>query len=99
MTSFLAGTTRRFALLDRIFAKLGDRAESKETVRKLAGMEEDIFDKVLEKLWIHKGAVIDYAENVSRGEEHWRASYTVQAEQKQDQIEEIIRLRRVIIAG
>src|SRR6202451_200370 len=79
------------ALLDSIFAKLGDRPESKETVRKLAAMEDDIFDKVLEKLWIHKGAVVDYPENVCRGEEHWRSSYTVQAEQKQDQIEEIIR--------
>jgi superfamily II DNA helicase RecQ len=79
------------ALLDRIFATLGPQPQSKETVRKLAAMEEDLFDKVLEKLWIHKGAVLDYAENVSRGEEHWRASYTLQAEQKQDQLEEIIR--------
>ncbi len=79
------------ALLDRIFALLGAQSQSKEAVRKLVVMEEDIFDKVLEKLWIHKGAVLDYAENVSRGEENWRASYTLQAEQKQDQLEEIIR--------
>ncbi len=78
-------------LLDRIFARLGDQPQSKETVRKLAKMEEDIFDKALEKLWIHKGAVLDYAENASRGVENWRASYTMQAEQKQGQIEEIIR--------
>ena len=30
-------------------------------------MDEDIFDKALEKLWIHKGAVVDFAENVSLG--------------------------------
>ena len=78
-------------LLDRIFAELGAEPQSKETVRKLAKMEEDIFDKALEKLWIHKGAVLDYAENVSRGVESWRGSYTMQAEQKQDQIEEILR--------
>ena len=78
-------------LLDRIFAALTSEPQSKEAVRKLAKMEEDIFDKVLEKLWIHKGAVVDYAENVCLGEEQWRASYTVQAEQKQDQLEEIIR--------
>jgi DNA topoisomerase-3 len=78
-------------LLDGIFATLGDRPQAKETVRKLAKMEEDLFDKTLEKLWIHKGAVLDYAENVSRGVESWRASYTLQAEQKQDQLEEIIR--------
>ncbi len=78
-------------LLDRIFAKLGGQPQSKEAVRKLAAMEEDIFDKALEKLWIHKGAVLDYAENISRGIEGWRASYTMQAEQKQGQVEEIIR--------
>ncbi len=79
------------ALLDRIFAKLVEQPQSKETVRKLAKMEEDIFDKALEKLWIHKGAVVDFAENVSLGLESWRASYTLQADQKKDQLEEIIR--------
>ena len=79
------------ALLDRIFAVLGETQQSKEAVRKRAEMEEDLFDRVLEKLWIHKGAVLDFAENVSRGEDGWRASYSSQAEQKQDQLEEIIR--------
>jgi DNA topoisomerase III len=78
-------------LLDRIFDKLVAEPQAKEKVRKLAAMEEDIFDKALEKLWIHKGAVVDYAENVCRGVESWRASYTMQAEQKQGQLEEIIR--------
>ena len=79
------------ALLDRIFATLAEQPQSKETVRKLAKMEEDIFDKALEKLWIHKGAVVDFAENVSVGIDSWRASYTLQADQKKDQLEEIIR--------
>jgi DNA topoisomerase III len=79
------------ALLDRIFAKLGAQPQSKEGVRRLAALDEDIFDKALEKLWIHKGAVVDFAENVSVGLESWRVSYTQQAEQKQDQLEEIIR--------
>ena len=64
------------ALLDRIFAKLVDQPQSKETVRKLVKMEEDIFEKALEKLWIHKGAVVDFAENVSLGVDNWRASPT-----------------------
>jgi DNA topoisomerase III len=79
------------ALLDRIFAALVAQPQSKETVRKQAELEEDIFDKALEKLWVHKGAVLDYAENVSRGIEGWRTSYNQQAEQKQGQVEEIIR--------
>jgi DNA topoisomerase-3 len=78
-------------LLDRIFGKLTDQPQDKETVRKLAKMEEDVFDKALEKLWVHKGAIVDYAENVSLGINGWRASYTAQADQKKDQVEEIIR--------
>jgi DNA topoisomerase-3 len=78
-------------LLDRIFAVLHEQQQSKEAVRRLAKMEEDVFDKALEKLWIHKGAVVDFAENVSRGVESWRASYVLQSSQKQDQLEEIIR--------
>ncbi len=78
-------------LLDRIFAVLGEQQQSKEAVRKLAKMEEDVFDKALEKLWIHKGAIVDFAENISRGFDSWRASYSAQSSQKQDQLEEIIR--------
>jgi DNA topoisomerase III len=79
------------ALLDRIFTVLPGQPQPKEAVRKLARMEEDIFDKALEKLWIHKGAVVDFAENVSLGVDSWRTSYTQQADQKQSQLEEIIR--------
>ncbi len=79
------------ALLDRIFGVLGEQQQSKEAVRKRVAMEEDLFDRVLEKLWIHKGAAVDFAENVCRGEENWRDSYSLQAEQKKDQLEEIIR--------
>jgi superfamily II DNA helicase RecQ len=35
--------------------------------------------------------VLDFAENICRGEAGWRDSYSLQAEQKKDQIEEIIR--------
>ena len=79
------------ALLDRIFTVLPGQPQPKEAVRKLAKMEEDIFDRALEKLWIHRGAVVDFAENVSLGVDSWRASYTQQADQKQSQLEEIIR--------
>jgi DNA topoisomerase III len=79
------------ALLDRIFSKLVDQPQNKETVRKLVKMDEDVFDKALEKLWIHKGAVVDFAENVSLGVDNWRTSYALQADQKKDQLEEIIR--------
>ncbi|MHB1840999.1 MAG: DNA topoisomerase 3, partial [Acidobacteriaceae bacterium] len=79
------------ALLDRMFAKLHIEPQPKEALRKTLAMEEDVFDKALEKLWVHKGAVLDFAENVSRGEEMWRSSYILQGQQKKAQIDQMIR--------
>jgi superfamily II DNA helicase RecQ len=45
------------------------------------------FDKALEKLWIHGGAVVDFAENISRGQDHWRELYIAQGERKKQQLE------------
>ncbi|MGA2595234.1 MAG: HRDC domain-containing protein, partial [Bryobacteraceae bacterium] len=47
--------------------------------------------KALEKLWIHGGALVDAAENVSRGNDGWRELYVAQAEHKLAQIELMIR--------
>jgi DNA topoisomerase III len=45
----------------------------------------------LQKLWIHKGAILDFAENVSQGDGIWRSSYIQQGEQKRAQIDQMIR--------
>ncbi len=80
------------SVLDAIFAQLDApsrrrKARSQSSCR----MVEDEFDKALEKLWIHGGAVVDFAENVSRGHDHWRESYIAQAEQKQQQLDLMLR--------
>jgi len=53
-------------------------------------MAEEAFDIALEKLWIHGGAVIDYAENISRGAAGWRESYLAQREHKQAQFDKML---------
>jgi DNA topoisomerase-3 len=79
------------SLLDRLFAKLHTEPQPKEVLRKALAMEADLFDKALEKLWIHKGAVLDFAENVSQGDGRWRSSYIQQGDQKRAQIDQMIR--------
>ena len=64
---------------------------AKEVLQKALRIEPDAFDKVLEKLWIHGGAVVDYAENVSRGVPDWRDSYIAQSAQKQEQLDLMLR--------
>ncbi len=44
----------------------------------------------MEKLWIHGGAVLDYAENISRGKDGWRASYLAQRDHKMAQFEKML---------
>ena len=79
------------AVLDRIFAQLRSEPQEKAALQKRLRMDPDLFDKALEKLWIHGGAVLDYAENVSRGQAQWRESYIAHGEQKRAQIDQMIR--------
>jgi DNA topoisomerase III len=78
-------------LLDRIFARLGTRAIDRAALQKQMRVLPDVFEKALEKLWMHGGATIDSAENVTAGNEQWRESYIAQGEHKRAQIEQMIR--------
>ena len=79
------------AVLDRIYTRLSSAAVEKLTLQKQLGIDLELFDKAIEKLWIHAGAVLDSEENVTRGEEGWRPLYIAQAKQKAAQIEAMIR--------
>jgi DNA topoisomerase III len=77
-------------VLDRIYAQLNAEPQPKEVVSHRAKLAGEEFDTALEKLWIHGGAVVDYAENVTRGETEWRESYLYQREHKQAQFEKVM---------
>jgi DNA topoisomerase-3 len=78
-------------MLDAMFALLRPEPMEKGVLQKQMRMDPDLFDKALEKLWIHGGAVLDYAENVSAGQRQWRELYIAHGEQKRAQIEKMIR--------
>lgn len=77
-------------VLERVFRVLTTEAQPKETVLKRSRLESDDFDIALEKLWIHGGALVDYAENITRGDESFRDSYVAQREHKAAQFEKIL---------
>jgi superfamily II DNA helicase RecQ len=79
------------AVLDAMFARLRPEPMEKAVLQKQMRMDSDLFDKALEKLWIHGGAVLDYAENVTVGQRQWREFYIAHGEQKRAQIEKMIR--------
>ena len=78
-------------ILDGIFALLQPQPQEKRELQKQALMDPEVFDRALEKLWTHGGAVVDFAENVSRGHDAWRQPYLAQGEHKREQIERMIR--------
>ena len=79
------------AVLDKIFAALGEEPQEKIGLQKKLRMEPDLLDTALEKLWIHGGGVLDYAERITRGQTNWRDSYITQGDQKRSQIGLMIR--------
>ena len=66
-------------VLDGIFGRLRAEPVEKAVLQKQLRMDAEVFDKALEKLWIHGGAVVDFAENVSRGQDGWRELYIAQS--------------------
>ncbi|MBN8732767.1 MAG: ATP-dependent DNA helicase RecQ [Acidobacteria bacterium] len=79
------------SVLDLIYQRLAAEPIEKAALQKKLRLEADLFDKALEKLWTHGGALVDYAENVALGSPAWRDSYINHGKQKRAQIEQVIR--------
>jgi RecQ family ATP-dependent DNA helicase len=79
------------SILESIYALLHAQPQEKRELQTQMMMDPEVFDRALEKLWTHGGAVVDYAENVSLGHDDWRAPYLAQAEHKREQVERMIR--------
>ncbi len=78
-------------VLDQIYGRLRPEPQPREWIEKQSRVSSDVFEKALEKLWTHGGAIIDADDNLSLGSADWRDSYIAQGEQKQSQIEAMIR--------
>jgi superfamily II DNA helicase RecQ len=81
----------KVSVLEEISRRLRAEPQEKAALQQQLRMDEEVFDRALEKLWTHGGAVVDFADNVSRGHDQWQASYIAQGEQKRAQIEQMIR--------
>jgi superfamily II DNA helicase RecQ len=82
------------ALLDELYALLTVTPKKKGVLQEQLRWDPELFDKVLEKLWLHSGAVLDNKENIIRGGEGWQQTYLAQGQQKAAQIDLMIRYAR-----
>ena len=78
-------------MLDLIWDRLRAEPLARDFVEKQSRVPRDVFEKALEKLWTHGGVIVDANEDLTRGTAEWRDSYIAQGEQKQAQIEAMIR--------
>ncbi len=78
-------------VLNQLWEALGPKPSSKRQLRKEVKLSSDDFERALEKLWIHGGAIVDPDENTSRGDDAWRDRYRAQRDHRRAQLDEIAR--------
>ncbi|MDE3163534.1 MAG: ATP-dependent DNA helicase RecQ [Acidobacteriota bacterium] len=77
--------------LERVYRALGEYPLSLDDVRNSSKLDEEAFDKALEKLEIHGGVKVDYNGTATRGGPGWKKTYTVQARHRAEQLEKVVR--------
>lgn len=77
--------------LRRIYDAISEKPQSREDLSLRMGMEEKLFDKALEKLWIHGGALIDMEGAVRRGAADWQGLYVTQKKHKVAELSQMAR--------
>jgi RecQ family ATP-dependent DNA helicase len=77
--------------LEPVFRALRDDPQPVEALREASRLDEEEFDKALEKLQIHGGALVDFGGNVTVGRKGWKKTYEVQAQFRAEQFEKVLR--------
>jgi DNA topoisomerase-3 len=77
--------------LERIFRALGPQPQAGERLRHRLEIDEEVFERAIEKLWIHGGAQVDADGNATLGATGWQKPYLAQSEHKLAQLEQMIR--------
>ncbi len=77
-------------VLEKVYAALAPVPRPAAEVGRKSGLEEDVFATALEKLWIHRGAIVDPDENAARGHADWRQPYEAQRNHRRDQVERMM---------
>ena len=74
-------------VLQTIHRRLNGKAIHKDDLRQSLKMDAETFDRALEKLTVHGGATLDYADNVASATGNWRDGYAAQLARRQAQID------------
>jgi DNA topoisomerase III len=98
--SFVDGKTQQFfhdrdypevGSLQAVFDKLDESPVARDALARSVGIAPAVFEKALEKLWLHGGARVDPDESVRRGDPAFALSYE---RQRAHGLEQLARTRR-----
>jgi len=71
----------------KIFDAVKGRSENKDALKVKLGLDDDLYESALEKLWIHGGIEIDASENLRVGTKPgWKATYLRQRQHRVEQM-------------
>jgi superfamily II DNA helicase RecQ len=77
------------ARVEAVVKLLGARALSRATLQRRTRIKADEMERILDKLWVHGGALIDPEENVRRGPGEWRKPYLAQRQHRRVQLDRV----------
>jgi len=75
--------------LATLYKKLNAEPKASEDLKAAMRMDEELFANVLEKLWIHGGALVDADNQVCKGQPSWKKLYQEQRDYKEAQLGQI----------
>jgi len=78
-------------VLDRIFRALTPEPQTPGRLAKRIGLDDEAFERALEKLWIHGGALVDADGHAALGSPGWQRPYLTQRDHKLLQLDQMIR--------
>ncbi len=78
-------------LLARIHGALSADGRPASDVAARSQVPAPVFEKALEKLWVHGGALVDPDDTVRRGVSDWRAAYERQRSHRREQLDKMRR--------
>lgn len=83
------------SVLEALYKKLGDEPMSSEELRaRVPSGKDEVFERALEKLWVHGGARAVDVDAFVRGDDRFRTSYPAQRAHRAQQNEEVLRFAR-----
>jgi superfamily II DNA helicase RecQ len=77
--------------LTEVFGMLKAEPQRVEDLQEKSKLDQEEFNKALDKLEIHQGARVDFGGSVTLGRSNWKSTYSIQMQVRAEQLEKVVR--------